>query len=180
MDKKISKFAENLKDKLSGDKKLRIIVIIGLAGILLIFLSEMLSSDEKEVVKKDVISISETNYKEEIEKELTEIIGKISGVGDVRVMVTLAGTTEIVFAQEENISIQQSPEQYSEDYQNEYVIIEDGNSKEALVKKVLKPEIMGVLIVCKGGDSAVINEKVYKAVSTVLGIPSYKVCVVKG
>lgn len=180
MDNKISNLAEKIKEKIYDDKKLRIIVIIGLAGILLIFLSEILATNEKSQKNKDMIVVSEEDYKKQIEAELTDILSEISGVGKARVMVTLAGTTEIIFAQEENIKKEESADKYSEDYQNKYVIIDSGGSKEALVRKVMKPEINGVLIVCEGGDSPTVSEKVYKAVSTVLGISSKKICVSKG
>ncbi len=53
---------------------------------------------------------------------------------------------------------------------NEIVITDNDGKKEALVRKIIKPQICGVVIVCEGGGDIKVNERVLKAVSTVLGI----------
>ena len=60
---------------------------------------------------------------------------------------------------------------------NEIVITDNDGKKEALVRKIIKPQICGVVIVCEGGGDIKVNERVLKAVSTVLGISSSKICV---
>ena len=61
--------------------------------------------------------------------------------------------------------------------ENGYVIIDKGSEKEALVKKINNPSISGVVIVCEGGDDPKVCEKLYKAVSTALNIPTSKIYV---
>ena len=57
------------------------------------------------------------------------------------------------------------------------MIIDNGSKKEALVKKIQTPEISGVVIVCEGGGKSKVCEKIYRAVSTALGIPTTKIYV---
>lgn len=73
---------------------------------------------------------------------------------------------------------------FAEEYKNtsggsesEIVIIDNGSQKEALLKKINVPEVSGIVIVCEGGDDPKICEKVYKAVSTALKIPSSRIYV---
>ena len=65
----------------------------------------------------------------------------------------------------------------SDRYENEIVITDNDGKKEALVRKIIKPQICGVVSVCEGGGDIKVNERVLKAVSTVLGISSSKICV---
>lgn len=50
-------------------------------------------------------------------------------------------------------------------------------NKEALIKSIENPRVAGVLVVCEGGDSLKVKEKVINAVSTVLNISSGRVYV---
>lgn len=180
MIKRADEILVNIKEKLSKEKKLKLFIIIGFIGIGLIFLSDLFSTPKETKATTTAISTDTSIYKNEIEKELVKILSEISGVGKTKVMLTIEGTMEFEFAEEINKSTDKSSDTYSENYQNKYVFIENGDTKEALVKKILKPKINGVIVVCEGGDSAKVSEKVYKAVSTVLGISTNRICVVKG
>ena len=178
MKERIEQIEENINKRCPNEKKITLFVVIGLIGMALIFMSEMFSSEPKEESITQPLSLKTAEYKMEIESELTEILSQIQGVGKVKVMLTIEGTTEYVFAQEIDTQQDTQGDKNSESFQNKYVIIDNGSKKEALVKKVLKPKINGVIVVCEGGDNLVVKEKVYKAVSTVLAISSSRVCVV--
>ena len=105
-------------------------------------------------------------FSKNMTSQLEDIISKIDGVGDVSVMLTTRGSSEIVYAED--------TQKDELDRKTETVII---GSKEALVRKIENPEITGVLIVCDGGDDIGVKEKVINAVSTVLNIPSNRVYV---
>ncbi len=181
MNKRINEIAENWREKLKGKDKTKIIVIIGLIGIVLIFLSTLIGSPKKaKTATVQNLNLDTSSYKEEVENNLSDILSQIQGVGEVKVMLTIEGTTEYVFAEEENSKQEDSTDKHSSDYQNKYVMVDKGGTKEALVKKILKPKINGVIVVCEGGDSPIVCEKVYKAVSAVLGIPVSSICVVRG
>ena len=42
-----------------------------------------------------------------------------------------------------------------------------------------EPEVKGVAVICQGADSPVVTERITSAVTTALGIPSTRVCVLK-
>ena len=72
---------KNLLSFFKGEKGTKWLLIIGFAGILLIFASSFFSKKEENaapIVNQDVISADQ--YTEKLEQKLTEIIGSISGV----------------------------------------------------------------------------------------------------
>lgn len=170
-----------IKDFLSGQNKTKLIVIIGLLGMGLIMLSEILPNSEQNESQKTVSDYTATDntdtYKKEIESELKDIIGKINGVGELDVMVTIEGTTEYVYAEELDTDNDKDGEKTSEKYQSKIVMSEKDGNKEALVKKIIKPQISGVIIVCQGGGDLSIKERVIKAAATALNLPSGRICV---
>ncbi|MDE7389542.1 MAG: hypothetical protein K2M82_01165 [Lachnospiraceae bacterium] len=174
----------------SDGKKRNIIIALGMIGILLIFMSSLIDGgkDENKVSNEpnDIVEQSVDGYKSELESELSEIISQIDGVGDVHLLLTMESTTEQVYAIEKNIDEQigsildddksSNETEYTEN--NTYVIVKSGDGSENLVKlKEVMPRIRGVLVVCEGGENAVVKEKVTKAVCGALNISSGKVCV---
>lgn len=89
-------------------------------------------------------------YEAELEKRLTDILSEIEGIGELHVMVTL-DTSE----------------------QTEY-----GKNEEMLLS-VKMPQVRGVIVVCGGGDSVVVREKVVRAVTGVFAVSSTRVSVMK-
>lgn len=172
---------KNIRDLFNSEKRIKVIVALGLIGIALIFLSTLFKKDKEpdQIIATDIVSSDTSTYKEQLEKELSGVLKNISGVGEVKVMLTIEGTTEYVYAEELSTQKDTKDSDLSESYQNKLVIIENNGRKEALVKKIVKPQVSGVVIVCQGGDNLAVEEKIYKAVSTVLNISTNRICVAK-
>lgn len=168
MNEKISPFLKG--------RGVKIIVILGLAGMVLILFSDIFSSRSNTAQKETTDNMTVEQYESyvaEMEKRLESTLEKISGVGNADVMITAAGSGEYVYAKDEKTET--DSDSVSKDEQ--YVIIGGSGDKKALVRKVDNPEIMGVIVVCEGGDSNVVKEKVYSAVSAAFNIPSQKIFV---
>ena len=153
-------------DKISGIFKsagTKLIVILGLAGMALILFSDFIIPD-KEAVKQEAASddvlTDYESYVKEMEQRLKTTLEKIDGVGKADVMITAAGSGEYIYAKDEKD-----------------VIIGGNGQKQALVRKISNPEISGVVVVCEGGESSVVKEKVYNAVAAAFNIPSQKIFV---
>ena len=162
---------------LEKENRTKLLVIIGLVGILLIFLSTFFENDSKyEQASEASASVYDDTekYKAQLEAEIKEMVSNISGVGDVMVMITFNGTTEIVYAEE----LLKDTNSDSVSFKNQYVLVENDGDKEALVKKINKPQVCGVAVVCEGGDDVRVAERVVKAVSAVLDVSSANICVV--
>ena len=170
----VNVFIEKFKNLIKRNKKTAIILFIGFTGILLICLSE--TADKKASAETTVQNTeNNTEYLVNLEERLTDIISSIEDAGEVKVMITLKCSDENVYAVNENIKNDES----SNNYSNNYVIIDNRNEKEGIRLKVLEPEIKGVAVVCSGGDNPAVTEQIIKTVTTVLGIGSNNVSVSK-
>lgn len=171
----------NIIDKLKKDKVRNIVVVIGIIGILCIFISNIIpkNDDKNENSNNEVNDINLYNtesYEKQIEEQLEEIIASIEGAGRVKVMATLDRTSQIVYATEEKYSTDND----KQSGETSYVIIKKSDGTESVVKVTeIQPKIKGVIVVCDGGEDAVVQERIVKAVTTVLGISANKVCVTK-
>ena len=149
----------------------RLWMYIGIAAACIVLLLMMRTPKPQAGTSPPITPSEQTakpSYQDELEQRLQGIISEIHGVGNVKVMVTISGSEENIFAEDISESEQKSD--------RETVII---GSKEALLKATKNPEVKGVLVVCSGGDRPQIQEKVVNAVSTVLDIPTSKVFVTK-
>ena len=163
---------KKIRAAVSGLDRKKLIVFLGIAGMLLILISELIpqskkTSDTQQSVNDD--DPDSSAYKAQLEGE----------VGETSIMITLDGTTEYVYAQELDTTTDQSDGKKRESYRSSIVMTESGGDKKALIKKVVRPQVTGVLVACTGGDDVSVKEKVIGAVSAVLGIPAGRVYVVK-
>ena len=170
---------KTIAEKFKNDKKLIIIVLAGIIGVILLLFSgesdnKTVNSDEKTENKQtETIQIKSI---EETEKLLSDkisgIVSSISGVGSVSVAVSVASSGKYVYA--ENLKSETDSDSFSTD--SELVIL-SADDNPALLLCISAPEITGVAVVCQGGSSAVIREEVIKLISGLLGIGSDKIYV---
>ncbi len=179
----IRRSIKNFIEKFTSlDKKTAVILVIGLVGIFLIGISELLpdkktAQEKPAAVSDDPVTEDTFDYKRQVERELKELLEQIRGVGEVTVMVTIEGTTEYVYAEELNTESDKDGERASQSYENRIVMTGKNGEEKALVKQIIRPKISGVIVVCEGGGNITTNERVLRAVSTALDLPSNKICV---
>ena len=105
------------------------VLIVG-AVLLSLFLlgSELLGGEKSEPISKEDTSRYSAQYIEKTEKNLESLLEKISGAGEVRVMITLENCYENVFAKGYNEK--QNSEENSEKYESEeeYIIVKNGSN----------------------------------------------------
>lgn len=171
-----------LKGFASSERKTRVIYLLGIIGIVLIALSGIKPrGDAKAAEQKTASEQGETMqaevFKEQVTAELENILAKIDGVGDCSVMLSVNGTAEYVYAENTDKTQDYSSNGSNEKYGSEVVIIDNGSSKQALVKRIIKPKVSGVVVVCRGGGDITVKERVIKAVSAALDLPYGKICV---
>ena len=169
----MSKTVQKILEKIKRDKRIAIIVCIGLVGIILLTLSELMpqKSDAKQNEKSENVTDIRDSYEENIEKRLTSIVSSIDGAGRTEVMVTLASGDENVYAVKEKSS--------DGSKEREYIVIDSDKNESGLLLKVIEPEIRGVAIVCEGADSAKIRQEIISSVSAVLGISTNRISIAK-
>ena len=189
MKKNMGEKGRKLMDAIKADKKITLIVCIGLLGMLLLLASEFIHLPKKQEAETPSENIqTEYSYAEDLEKRLTNIVSSISGAGKTKVMVTLENGVESVYAADEKQSVEPSSGEKTggvevnekSNTENEYIILQSNGSRdEGLVIKVIQPKIRGVAIVCEGGDSAYVQQRITQAVTAVLDIGASRVSIAR-
>ena len=169
----MNEFIEKLKDITRKPIFLKAAMAAGILAIVLILVSDLSDGDREKSAEAEENTPAAFGYSDiyadSMDSRLCELLTSIEGVGKAQVMLTVDSTEEYVYAETKKVGTSQA--------ENSYVIIDKGSQKEALVKKVNNPSIKGVVIVCEGGDDPRICEKIYKAVSTALDIPTSRIYV---
>ena len=189
-----TRLGAGLREKLDAvfkGKHSRTLLFVGIAGMALIFLSTVIQTGGSNKPNPSVGAGQLTSqvYVAQLEERLTGLVGSIEGVGRCQVMVTAESGVEYVYAVEETQNVNRTNsyngdevarETQQENTEQKYIVVDAGNGKkEALVKTERQPAIQGVVIVCEGAGSMVVQERVTQVVTTALGIPYNKVCVTK-
>ena len=116
----------------------------------------------------------------QIQQEMEEILGAMSGVGQVKVMLTVDSDGERQLAQDTELEYSgptASPEDYSR--RSETVLVKGGSGAETVIVRRVYPTYRGALVVCQGGDRAEVRLAVTEAVAALTGLATDRVTVVK-
>lgn len=161
----------------TGPMRLGILVV---CGILLILISYGMSFDgnsgkkegQTEVRQETDTMAKQKQYREQMKQELTGILRRVEGVGNVEVMLTLKASNEKVTLKDNTDRGNATEEQT--------VLIEDSerNSSPYVIQEK-EPELEGVVIVCDGGEDAGIKREITEAVSALFQIDSHKIKIMK-
>lgn len=171
-----------LEDK---NKRNKYLIIIGLIGIVLIFVSGFFPKAEKDV-KKTEESKGIYEYSEQLKKELEDTISNIDRAGKAEVFLTFERGYEYIYAKTDKKSEDKSESSKTNEYsadekssgEEEYIIVNTEDGEKPLIVTEIEPKVKGVVIVCKGGDSQDVVTRIKSSVSISLGIPESKICVV--
>ena len=110
----------------------------------------------------------------DLEQRIQEILSTIQGVGEVRVLLTESSGEEYCYKTDEQMGSEGNVTR------RETVIILDENRRESgLIQTVLAPTYRGALVVCQGGDNALVKLSIIEAVGNATGIPSSRITVLK-
>lgn len=171
-------FFEKIKSKFKEkqDKKIYVIFILGCIGILMVCVSDIINftfenKNEENINLNENISVLESKIEERLEEE----ISKISGAGKTSVMITLDSSKEYFYAQNSSEEIDET--EVKKDM--ELVITEGENGDVPIIIKTKEAKVRGALIVCEGGENALVREKIIESVCALLDIPSNHVSIAK-
>lgn len=127
-------------------------------------------------------------YAAALEERLTEALADIADVGEVRVMITLKSSSELVVERETPVSRSVTTETDAQggtrtvntsETGESVVYSTEGSSSTPYVVKTYVPEIEGVLVVAEGAGSGTVNRTVTEIVQALFHIDAHKVMVVK-
>jgi len=134
-------------------KRPLIFLILGILGVGLI-----LFGGKKETVVKKSAAENFVSYGDMLEEKIQELLESMAGITHARVIVTVDGGSEYRYAEIGN------------GYPSGYLVITDSDGDEAPIVREIYPTVRGVGVVCTGGDSAAVKNRVVSLLSTALGI----------
>lgn len=145
----------------------------------------------------DTISVTNTQrstdttsiYVENMEQKLENVLKKVEGIGDVKVMLTVKSSKEQVALKDGTNSQTSNSETDSQggsrvesdtSKSEETVMSQSGSGETSpYVVKELCPEVEGVLVIARGGDDAKIISEINSAVQVLFDVPAHKIKVMK-
>ncbi len=136
--------------------------------LLLFFLTGRSGTKEKKNTSGTI-----TDYSAVLQKELEGTLSKMTGVGKCSVLITFSDGGETVYACDEDVS--SSDEKIDTD--RKYVLV--SSRSEGLVLKVYTPMVLGVAVICEGGDSTRVKSDITEVLSRTLGISADSISVKK-
>ena len=165
----------------------KLLVAMGVLGLLLILLSEAGGKGQNELPVSYSQTAENETYIQTMELKLTELVENVSGAGKAHVMVTLEQGTQYVYASESKKAVDEtqsrdgeesSKVQQKDNSEKKIVVLEENGISRPLVETSKEPQVKGVVVVCDGGNSSAVQQRVTEVLTTVLGIGSNQVCVV--
>ena len=150
--------------------KFKYALLILLLGVVLLLLPQKTGETQPEQAAPP----AETE--ESLEARLEAVLSQVEGAGRVRVLLTLdAGT-----AYEYQTDVETRSDSDGSEVSRKTVLASNGGgSDSAVTVRTTYPTYKGALVVCEGADSASVRLAVMQAVSSLTGLGSDKITVIK-
>ena len=149
-------------------QKYRYAVLIVLLGVVLMCLPGIGKAESKVATPSSHPSTTESN----LEDSLAEILSQIKGAGRVEVLLTEAKGSETMYQADTNRD--------SNTLRQDTVVISGSDrTQTGLIRQINPPSYQGAIVVCQGADSAAVRFAIVQAVSSVTGLGSDHITVLK-
>lgn len=153
-------------------KKYRYAILVLVIGLVLTTIPTTSSSDNSDKVVEEAESVTQRT----IDEQLSDLLSKIEGAGEVKVMLTVSEGEEIVY--QENSDISSSDNTYSS--KTDTVTITDSQKNQTgLVRQVIPPRFLGAIVLCQGADDPTVKLAIVDAVSKITGLGANCISVLK-
>lgn len=163
-----------LQKRLSaGISKFRLPLLIFAAGLLLMLLPTGKRSTQAVQTAAQAVQTQELTPSQE---EMEAILSRIDGVGRVDLLLTLRTSGASVYQTDTRTVTSGSGT--TEECQTVFGQT-SGSGKEPVVQTTLAPQYQGALVVCDGADRASVRLAVVQAVTSLTGLESNQIAVVK-
>ena len=170
------KIISRLGELLGSKRSAVAVAALGTVGLLLILISTFLPDKKQSAGKTPEPAAQEQeSYCRETEERLRGFLRRIEGAGEVEVYLTVGTGERYVYAAEGRRSSQDN----RTEEEKKYVMTGGSGSREPLIETVEAPSVTGAVVACSGCGDPVVEERIYRAVSAALGIPTSKIYVTK-
>ena len=151
-------------------KKYKFVLLVVLVGIILMLLPVSSQTQETEENKSQIPQ--ESFDLAAMEQRMEEVLGKIDGVGKLRLMLTLQSGTRLTLAED--------TQRDQDRTQRETVTLKRGSgNQEIVITNRFYPVYQGAVVVCHGADSSAVRLAITETVQALTGLPSDRIMVAK-
>ena len=151
-------------------KKYKFVLLVVLVGIILMLLP--VSSQTKETEENKSQIPQESFDLAAMEQRMEEVLGKIDGVGKLRLMLTLQSGTRLTLAED--------TQRDQDRTQRETVTLNRGSgNQEIVITNRFYPVYQGAVVVCQGADSSAVRLAITETVQAMTGLQSERIRVTK-
>lgn len=162
-------------------------LLIGLlAGLLLAVIAVPLPGEKKEKKAEKLSEDSVRTAPEEgVEEHLKKILSRISGVGEVEVLITYADSGRLIVEKDEAQSEELIRETDSSGGNRTTTTTENkretvyGSAEQPYVVQELSPQVEGVLVVAQGAGNASVKRQIMETIKALFGLESHKISIMK-
>lgn len=172
------------KDDKANKKKIENLVFAIIVLLVTLYaINNIFKGKEKQNVSNNIRTqeAEEKTKQRDVEKELEEILGKIKGVDDVKVLITYSETEKIVPIYNESSSQSSTKEKdteggerNTETYDSTKEVVSDSN-QEIITEKIVYPKMEGAIIIAKGAKNTAVKESITQAVEAATGLAVHKI-----
>ena len=153
--------------------------------ITLILINRIMVEDENTPTKENTtgreLVQTTTNKQDDLETRLEDILSKISGVGNVEVLITYSESSSISPLYNETSSVSISEEgveagntKTTETNESQREILVDSASN-PIIEKSINPKIEGAIITAQGAGNSKVKADIVSAVEAATGLATHKI-----
>lgn len=149
-------------------RRVQLLAAAGMAGLLLLAVSEWLPAET--AAAQSAAETQDADYAAQLEQQMAELLGTVEGAGTVRVMVTVSHREKTVYAAD--------TESRADGSAASTPVLVSGNTA-GLVETVYAPEVLGVAVVCTGGDDPAVQASITALVQALTDVGTHHITVAK-
>lgn len=149
-------------------RRVQLLAAAGMAGLLLLAVSEWLPAET--AAAPPAAETQEADYAAQLEQQMAELLATVEGAGTVRVMVTVSHREKTVYAAD--------TESRADGSAASTPVLVSGNTA-GLVETVYAPEVLGVAVVCTGGDDPAVQASITALVQALTDVGTHHITVAK-
>ena len=120
------------------------------------------------------------DYSKQLETKLESVLSQIKGAGNVKVMITLDGSPELVYAMDSNEKVSNNTGGSTTTSSSTPILVQTNGTTSPLILTEVLPKVKGVIVVSSGANDISIKLDILNSVSTLLDISTDKINVLKG
>lgn len=178
-----------------GLKEWSMVLIVGLCCLIIVFPMGNEDAEKKSNTDgntnygiQEQETEKEQDYVGKLEERLSELLSSVENVGKVKVMITVAGTTEKQVLQDGSQEKEQTTEvdsaggsrnSVSERSEGTTVFYDTAGESVPYVVRETYPDITGVVVIAEGSGTGTVDLEILNAVQVLFDVPAHKIKIMK-